>query len=301
MAEVISFLYQFANVSSFLFLCAAGLVIILGMMNVINLAHGHLMMIGAYIATIFYSMGVPFVVTVLLAFIGGTLLGALLEFLVVRRFYGQELSVLVVTWGIGLIISQGLLLIFGPFMPPIPSQLGTFTYAGVSFSAYRLVLIAVSVLLLVFLWWVFHRTTIGLMARATMQNAAVARSLGIHTGRMYALTFAFGSGLAGLSGALLAPLTSIAPDMAMQYVAPAFITVVIGGPTNVIAGAAGSSLFLSAIQTPVSLAYGAFLGTVAMLLAALIIIRVLPSGIAAYMQTLSEYLQRLSYSQKGRL
>jgi branched-subunit amino acid ABC-type transport system permease component len=112
----------------------------------------------------------------------------------------------------------------------------------------------------------------------------MARALGVDTGRVYTLTFALGAALAGFSGALLAPTTSIAPFMGQQFVAPAFITVVVGGATNVIAGAVGSSVLLALIKTPVGFILGAFLGTVALLLAALVIIRLMPDGISAFIQ-----------------
>ena len=121
-------------------------------------------------------------------------------------------------------------------------------------------------------------------SRATMQNPAMARALGVDTRRIYMMTFTLGAALAGLSGALLAPTTSIMPFMGQQFVAPAFITVVVGGATNVIAGAVGSSLLLSLVKTPIGFFLGAFLGTVALLLAALIIIRLLPDGISAAIQ-----------------
>ena len=114
----------------------------------------------------------------------------------------------------------------------------------------------IAALLVAALWWIYNRTDIGLQARATMQNPAMARALGVDTRRIYMMTFTLGAALAGLSGALLAPTTSIMPFMGQQFVAPAFITVVVGGATNVIAGAVGSSLLLSLVKTPV----GFFLG-----------------------------------------
>jgi urea transport system permease protein len=101
--------------------------------------------------------------------------------------------------------------------------------------------------------------------------------LGVETGRVYMLTFSLGAGLAGFSGALFAPTVSIAPFMGQQFVAPAFITVVVGGATNVIVGAVGSSLLLSLVKTPIGFVFGAFVGTVALLLAALVIIRLMAS------------------------
>lgn len=279
-----SVLYQFGTNSAFLLLCALGLIVILGMMNIINLAHGELMMLGAYSATIVYQQGLPFPLAILAAFLFTALCGILLERLIVRRFYGRELGALVVTWGISLILSQGTLLLLGPFMPAIPIPGGSIGLGQYSFSVYWLALIAVSVAVVVALALLYYRTTFGLQARATMQNAAMARAMGVNTDRVYMLTFSLGAGLAGFSGALLAPTTSIMPFMGQQFVAPAFITVVVGGAANVIAGAVGSSLLLSLVRTPVGFTLGAFLGLVTMLFAALIIIRLMPNGISAYIQ-----------------
>jgi branched-subunit amino acid ABC-type transport system permease component len=207
-----------------------------------------------------------------------------LERLIVRRFYGRELGALVVTWGISLILTQGMLLLLGPFMPPIQIPGGSVAVGQYSFSDYSLLMIALAAAVVAALWWAYNRTTFGLQARATMQNAAMARALGVNTDRVYMLTFGLGAGLAGFSGALLAPTTSIAPYMGQQFVAPAFITVVVGGATNVITGALGSSLLLSLVRTPIGFLFGAFLGLVALLLAALIIIRLMPDGISAWLQ-----------------
>ncbi len=281
---IASILYQFGTNAAFLLIAAIGLIVILGMMNIINLAHGELMMMGAYAATIVFHRGIPFPIAVVVSFVVVAVFGAILERLVVRRFYGRELGALVITWGISLIMGQGTLILFGPFMPAIGIPGGSFALGPYSFSTYWIVLMAISVLTVVGLWWIYQRTSFGLMARATMQNPAMARALGVNTDRIYMMTFGLGAGLAGASGALLAPTTSIAPLMGQQFVAPAFITVVVGGGANVLAGAVGSSLLLSVVKTPVGLLLGAFLGTVALLLTALIVIRLMPNGISAHLQ-----------------
>jgi len=294
LAVLVSILYQFGTNSAFLLLCGLGLIVILGMMNIINLAHGELMMLGAYAATTAVQYGLPFPVAVILAFFAVAIFGAILERLIVRRFYGRELGALVVTWGISLMLSQGTLLLLGPFMPSIQIPEGSIAFGQYSFSVYWLALIAVCVAVVIVLWWLYNRTTLGMQARAVMQNPDMARSLGVNTDRIYMLTFSLGAGLAGFSGALLAPTTSIMPFMGQQFVAPAFITVVVGGATNVIAGAVGSSLLLSLVRTPVGFLFGAFLGLVALLLAALIIIRLMPDGISAYLQKLQDRRTRLA-------
>jgi branched-chain amino acid transport system permease protein len=284
LAVVASFLYQLGVNGAFLLLAAVGLIVILGMMNIINLAHGELMMLGAYTATISFHAGIPFPIATVLSFIVVALFGAVLERLIVRRFYSRELGALVVTWGISLVLGQGTLLIFGPFMPAIGIPGGSFSFGVYSYSVYWLVLIASSIALVIGLWLLYNKTTLGLQARAAMQNPEVARALGVNTDRIYMFTFSLGAGLAGFSGALLAPTTSIAPFMGQQFVAPAFITVVVGGAANVIVGAVGSSALLSLVKTPVGLWFGAFSGTVALLFAALIIIQLMPSGVSGYLQ-----------------
>jgi urea transport system permease protein len=285
---IASILYQFGTNAAFLLISAIGLIVILGMMRIINLAHGELMMMGAYTATIAVHHGIPFPIAAVLAFFVVAIAGAILELLIVRRFYGRELGALVVTWGISLIMGQTTLVIFGPFMQAIPIPGGSFPLGQFSFSVYWISLIIIAVLLLIALWWVYTRTTFGLQARAAMQNPAMARALGVDTRRVYMLTFAIGAGLAGFSGALFAPTVSIAPFMGQQFVAPAFITVVVGGAANVLSGAAGSSVLLSLVKTPVGFWLGAFLGNVALLLAALIIIRLMPNGISAYLQRFAD-------------
>jgi branched-subunit amino acid ABC-type transport system permease component len=281
---IASIFYQLGTNAAFLLLCALGLIVILGMMNIINLAHGELMMMGAYVASFVYQYGVPFWLAAVISFFIVGVFGAVLELTIIKRFYGRELGALVVTWGISLILSQGFLLLFGPFMPPIQIPGGNFALGQYSFSLYWIAMFIVAMLLILALWWLYNRTEIGLQARATMQNATMARALGVDTNRIYTLTFSLGAALAGLSGALLAPTTSIMPFMGQQFVAPAFITVVVGGATNVIAGALGSSALLSLVKTPVGFYFGAFFGTVALLLAALIFIRLLPDGISAAIQ-----------------
>lgn len=288
LSVVLSVLYQFGTNTAFLLLSSLGLIVILGMMNIINLAHGELMMLGAYTATSAIGRGVPFPLAVLAAFVAVGVFGAILERLIVRRFYGRELGALVVTWGISLVLAQGTLLLLGPFMPSIQIPGGSVSFGVYSFSVYWLSLIIVCVIVIALLWLLYNRTTLGLQARAVMQNPAMASALGVNTRLIYLLTFSLGAGLAGFSGALLAPTTSIMPFMGQQFVAPAFITVVVGGATDVIAGAVGSSLLLSLVRTPVGFLFGAFFGLVALLLAALVIIRLMPDGISGYVQRLRD-------------
>jgi branched-chain amino acid transport system permease protein len=257
----------------------------LGVIDIINLAHGELIMMGAYIITLSYNHAhLPLPVCMLLSVFGVGLFGMFLERIVIRRFYNDKLGALVATWGIGLILSQGNLLLLGPSMPSVPLPEWTISYQGYSFGGYRLLLFSVALLVVLVAWWFFYKTRIGVQTRATMQNAKMAQSLGVDTRRIYLFTFAAGSALAGLTGALYAPTTTIVPLMGTTFVDVAFITVVVGGGANPILGALTSSAFLSVISTELSSVFGTFIGRIGLLIAALVVIRFLPQGISGYLR-----------------
>ena len=293
---IVSLLYQYTDSIAFLLLAALGLMIILGVVNVINLAHGELIMMGAYITTLTYNRAhLPLPVCMVLSTIGVGLFGMLLERFVIRRFYDDKLGALVATWGISLILSQGTLLVFGPSMQSVPLPAWTFAYAGYSFGGYRLLLFGIAIAVVLIAWWAFYYTRLGVRTRATMQNPDMARALGVDTRYVYLITFGAGSALAGLTGALYAPTTTIVPLMGNQFVDVAFITVVVGGGTNPILGALTSAALLAFITTPLSSMLGTFIGRIGLLIAALVVIRFLPRGISGYFQDIRyQYMARVA-------
>jgi len=283
--DVVNFIYQYADNVTFLLLAALGLMIILGVVNVINLAHGELIMLGAYITTLSYhGTNLPLPACMALSVVGVGLFGVTLERFVIRRFYGDKLGALVATWGVSLILSQGMLLALGPSLQSVPLPAWTLSYGEYSFGGYRLLLFAIALAAMFATWWVFYRTKVGVRTRATMQNPDMARALGVDTRNIYMLTFGAGSALAGLTGALYAPTTTIVPLMGTQFVDVAFITVVIGGGANPVVGALSSAALLAGISTPMSIVLGTFMGRIGLLIAALVVIRFLPRGISGYWQ-----------------
>lgn len=282
-AYLVSLLYQYADNLAFLLLAALGLMIILGVINVINLAHGELIMMGAYITTLSYNrMHLPLPVCMILSVILVGLFGMFLERTVIRRFYDDKLGALVATWGVGLILSQGTLLLFGPSMQSVPLPEWTVSFGAYSFGGYRLLLFGIGILVTLGAWWFFYNTRLGVQTRATMQNATMTQSLGVDTGKIYRLTFAGGSALAGLTGALYAPTTTIVPLMGSTFVDVAFITVVVGGGANPVIGALTSSALLSVVSAGLSAGMGTFIGRIGLLIAALVVIRFLPQGFSGY-------------------
>jgi urea transport system permease protein len=280
---VFNALYQFQVSFSFLLLSSIGLAVIFGMMGVINLAHGEFMMLGAYITTIAATQGVPLVLAILIAALGVAAFGAIVEILVVRRLYGRLLDSVAATWAVGLILSQGMLILTGPSMQGVSSPFGSFTVGQTSYSWYRVVLGVISLILLALLYLLFMNTKFGLRARATIQNPEIAQALGVDTTRMYTLTFALGSALAGLAGGLFALTATIVPFFGTNYIVEAFVTVIVGG-ANALVGTPLAAALLGAINAALGTQYGLYIGRVGLLLTTILIIRVLPDGISGLVE-----------------
>lgn len=279
MADIFLFAYQYADAFALLTLSAVGLVIIFGMMGVINMAHGELMMIGAFGTAYCYHAGLP----VPLAIIGGGLaacvVGLILERLIIRHLYGRLLYSLVATWGVSLILSQGTLVLIGPSTLGIPSNLGSLNVGGLTFSWYRILLFGIAVGVILGLWTLLRVTSFGLHSRATMSSPDMARALGVDTTRIYMITFGLGSFLAGIAGGLFALSAPIQPNFGSSYTPIAFIVVVVAGARNIIVGLTASVLVLAFVKTVFTINVNILTGYVAMLVAALVIIRIAPNGI----------------------
>ncbi|AMV48539.1 branched-chain amino acid ABC transporter permease [Paraburkholderia caribensis] len=272
---VIQVLYAIAS----LVVISSGLAVIFGMMKVINLAHGEFMMLGAYAAIEAIRFGVNLWVAILVvAPLVVALIGVVLERVFIRRLYGRMIDTMLATWGLSLLLIGVVTSIAGNTTAGISAPLGNFTIGGYSVSSYTLVIIAVAVVLGVALRWVLLHTSLGLIARGTMQNPQMADALGVAPGRVYSATFAIGAALSGLAGALLAPMTGVVPTMGGAFIAKAFITVIGGGPA-IVAGLVSSSMLFGAINQIATFASTPVLGEVALLVGAIVMLRLLPRGI----------------------
>ena len=284
LSSFVGLIYQYADTVSFLILSAIGLIIIFGMMGVINLAHGEMMMVGAYTTSFAYYSGIPLIISVILGGLVTSVFGILLERLIIRRFYGQLLSSLVATWGLSLLLSQGALLAFGPQIKTVPTPMGSFSVGELSFSNYRVFLFIFSIFLIIGVWSIFNWTRFGLQARATMENPKMAKALGVNTHRIYALTFGLGAGLAGIAGGLFALTATIGPFYGQSYTPQAIITVVVGGIANILSGLIASAFSLAAVKTAFVFQYNILIGHVSMLIIAIISIRMMPEGISQWLE-----------------
>lgn len=291
MEVVIDYLYQIIDSFSFLVIAAVGLAIIFGMMGIINQAHGEFIMLGAYVFTIVRKHGIPFILSVIFAVVFVAFYGLLIDRLIVKRLYHRPLDSIVATWGVSLAMIQGMRLIFGSTMASTSAPLGSISYGGHSYSVYRIVLFAVAIALLIFFYWFFMKTKAGLHSRATIQNADVAGGLGVDTDKAYSLTFMLGSALAGLCGALYAPIQTLSPNMGSGFIIQSFSTVVVGG-ANPLVGTSLAGVTLGILNGSIALSAGQFAGRIGLLVAAILCIRFLPNGFSGLVEKSRQMARR---------
>lgn len=277
--EAANLLLSIANAGATLVIISLGLAVMFGMMGVINFAHGEFLMLGGFVTLTLAREGVPLPAAMVAGSLAVGVFGIIVERVLIRRFYRQLESTMLVTFGLSLVMVQGAVFIWGTRTLGIPTPLGTFDVGGYSISAYRVVLIVAAIALLLITWFAFTRTRVGLMARAASADPTMAAALGINPQRVNMYTFGFGAALAGAGGALLAPVVAVTPNMGAVYIPQAFMTVVVGGQ-GVVTGTAASAGVLGMVMHLVSEVVGPVVGVTGLLLSAIVILRLLPTGIS---------------------
>lgn len=248
-------------------------------MRVINLAHGEFLMLGGYAAIVANQAGINvWIAMLVIAPLVVGFIGLLVEWLVIRFLYGRILDTMLATWGLSLLLIGLVTAIFGNTTTGISTPLGWFQIGAYQVGGYSVFVIFITAAIVVALYAVLKLTDWGLIARAAMQNADMADSLGVNPGRVYQLTFTFGAALSGLAGGVLAPLTGIVPTIGGTYIAKAFITVITGG-SAIAVGTVSASGLLGGISQITTLVANPVLGDVALLVAAIVLLRFLPRGI----------------------
>lgn len=219
------------SVAGILVIIALGLGITFGVMKVINMAHGELIMIGAYTTYVVSTVGhMPFFVGMIAAFLVSAFVGLLMELLIIKRLYGHQQETLLATFGVSIFLQQAIRMIFGPDGKSIVSPLSGVVMLGpVALPHFRLFIILFAVCMLLATAYVIFRTKFGIQFRTVSQNREMSECLGINTSRVDAYTFAFGAGMAGVAGAVLAPLKTVSPSMGLDYLVDSFMVVVLGG------------------------------------------------------------------------
>lgn len=275
-ALVLQIIYGIANLA----LIGLGLAIIFGMMRVINLAHGEFLMLGGYTVVVSTNLGANIWIAMLVlapAVVG--IVGVVVERLLIRFLYGRTVDTLLATWGLSLLLVGLVTAIFGPqTATTISAPIGAIEIGAYASSGYELFLILLTLAVFGVMYAVLRYTKLGLLARGTMQRADIAATLGVSTSRIYMITFGLGSAVAGLAGGVLAPITGVVPTIGATYIAKAFITVISGGAA-ILAGTAAAASLLGAMNGIVTFLTGPTVGEVALLGAAIVLLRLMPSGI----------------------
>lgn len=236
-----------------LFLIAAGLTLVFGVMDFINLAHGVQYMLGAYLAVTFYALTGNFLAALVLALVATLFFGLLLEFLVVRHLYGRDhLDHVIATFGVILFLNHGVKLVWGaaPLSLPIPEALvGSVVLTdGLLYPVWRLVVIGSGLAIAGLLYLLVSRTRLGMLVRAGATNAQMVSALGVDISRLFMIVFGLGAMLAGFAGIMIAPILSVEPGMGDTILILAFVVIVIGGIGS-IRGAFLAALMIGLVDT----------------------------------------------------
>lgn len=285
------------SVGSILLLVSLGLVIIYGAMGVVNMAHGEMVMVGAYVAVLTQIwLGWSLYAALPIAFVITALLGLLIERCVVRKLYGRLGDTLLATWGVAILVQQfvrleGGLSFFGMHIQglgpglqnmPVPAELqGAISLAGTSINAYRAFIVLSTLLLTTATWWVLYRTSVGMQVRAIIRNPRMAAACGIDVQRINAWTFAFGAGLAGVTGVLVAGFKTVSPDMGTSLVVDSFLVVVAGGVGSLL-GAVATAIGLGEINGVLAALSNDIVARAAMFGLVILLIVIRPQGLFSF-------------------
>jgi len=291
--ERIGTLFTGLSLGSILLLVALGLAITYGLMGVINMAHGELMMIGAYATDsvqvafrTYWPSGFDYYLAAALpaAFLSAALVGAVLEKLILRHLYGRPLETLLATWGISLALMQGVRSLYGAQNVAVenPSWMsgGVELLSNLTLPWNRMMIILFAFFVLIFMALLISRTRLGLFVRGVTQNRPMASCMGINTARIDTYAFSLGSGIAGLAGCALSQIGNVGPDLGQGYIVDAFMVVVLGGVGQLM-GTVYAALGLGVLNKLLEGLTGAVLAKIAVLVLIIIFIQKRPQGLFA--------------------
>ncbi len=287
--SVVQSVFYGLSLGSVLLLAAAGLAITFGVMGVINMAHGEMVMIGAYTTYVVQEViraqapglfGASLFIAVPLAFIVSGGIGILIERSMIRFLYGRPLETLLATWGLSLILQQAVRSIFGSSNRDVGTPLwmsGATQWGGLTITWNRLTIVIFAAIVIAALMAVLRGTSLGLQMRAVTQNRRMAAAMGIKTPWIDALTFGLGSGVAGMAGVALSQIDNVSPNLGQGYIIDSFMVVVFGGVGN-LWGTVVSALTLGIINKFLEPIAGAVLGKIVVLIALILFIQRKPRG-----------------------
>ncbi|MFM0362737.1 branched-chain amino acid ABC transporter permease [Paraburkholderia sediminicola] len=260
-----------------LFIVTAGLMVIFGVMKIVNFAHGALLTIGAYANFVVTQLKLSPWLGLPLAVVVGTVVGMLVEQVIVRPLYKRPLDAILATWGLGIVIGQLIVMAFGREAQFVETPLkGAVTIGGTDYSAYRLLLIPIALGLCILMTALLTGTRFGIKTRAVIMNEDLARGLGIHSGRIRFITFSLGAALGSLAGTLITPLSSVDPDMGLPWLVSAFMLVMVSGHSML--SLLVTCLVFGACQVLVSTFVSPVLGGLTIAVLAALTLRIRPKG-----------------------
>lgn len=263
-------------------LAASGLAVVFGLIGVINMGHGAMLTLGAYLTWAATGAGIPFVPAVLMAAVGVGFIGLLLEHFLIRFFYDRPFETLLLTWGFFLVSTEVIKIIFGPDFRNVSSPLpGTIELFGLSIPAYRATVAGLSLVVLLTIGFVYKKTSFGLRVRALVQNREVASLMGQDVSFLYKQVFVAGAFLSGLAGALIAPMLSIDPYIGNVYLVRSFFVVTLGGLGLLVEGTIVGSIVIAGSETFFSLVTGQVFAQSIVFVLAVVLLRFFPRGILA--------------------
>ncbi|WP_038388456.1 branched-chain amino acid ABC transporter permease [Bradyrhizobium elkanii] len=263
--------------AAILFAVSAGLLIILGVLKIVNFAHGGFLTIGGYSGLVVTELGLNPWFAYPAATIAGVVLGAIVERFIIRPLYDRPLDAILATWGLGIIIGQLITIIFGREIQFVQTPItGATSLLGQTYSFYRLFLILAAALVAGGIAALFNATRLGLEARAVIMNEPLARGLGINSGYVRFVTFCIGAGLASLAGALITPLSSVDPNMGVPWLVNAFMLVLVSSVSLV--SLATAAITLGGAQVLVSTYISPVIGGLTIVVLAALLLRIRPAG-----------------------
>jgi urea transport system permease protein len=293
LGEKLGALFTGISLGSILLLAALGLAITYGLMGVINMAHGELIMIGAYATYVVQTLFRKYLpeafdsyllVALPVAFLSSAIVGVIIERLVLRRLYGRPLETLLATWGISLMLIQGTRSLFGAQNVGVENPAwmsgGVQVLSNLMLPLNRVIIVGFAIAVLLGLIFLITKTRLGLFVRGVTQNRPIAASMGVNTERIDMLAFALGSGIAGLAGAALSQIGNVGPDLGQNYIVDSFLVVVLGGVGQLV-GTVYAALGLGILNKLFEGLAGAVLAKIAVLVMIVIFIQKRPQGIFA--------------------
>ena len=255
-------------------LAAFGLAIIYGLIGVINMGHGAMLTLGAYFTWAGIDIGVPFVLSVIIAGIIVGIIGTLLEHFIIRHYYDSPFDTLLLTWAFFLVTTELIKIFFGSDFRTVTNPYPGFIDIGFyKIPTYRTSISILTAIFITATGFVFLKTSTGIKIRAMIQNQEVASLLGLNISLTYKMVFGFGCFMAGLAGGLVAPMLSVSPYMGDMYLVRSFFVVIVGGIGQILSGTIAGSFVIGGLETIVALFSDQVIAQVAVFLFAIIILR----------------------------